>query len=139
MSIVSPLSNNLSFYPVSASPTKKRKCARYKGSSERRMQRLNILNKEIDDLRTVIVDKQANAVELIKAINKRDREYQECIQEQPRGGMRSRRVGNTIMFRNKSNKSKRKQSKRNQRKRNQSKRKQIKRKQIKRKQSNKSH
>ena len=114
MSIVSPLSNNLSFSPVSATPTKKRKCARYKGSFDRRRQRLNILNKEIDDLRTVIVDKQANAVELIKAINKRDREYQECMQEQPRGGMRSRRVGNTIMFRNKSNKIKRKQSKRKQ-------------------------
>jgi len=115
MSIVNPLSNNLSFSPVSASPTEKRECTRYKGSSERRRQRLSILNKEIGDLHLVIADKKANAVELIKAINKRDREYQECMQEQPRGGMRSRRVGNTIMVRNKSNKSKRKQSKRNQR------------------------
>ena len=120
MSIVIPLSNNLIFSPVSASPhnspAKIRKCTRYKGSFDRRMQRLNILNKEIGDLHTVIADKQANAFELIKAINKRDREYQECIQEQPRGGMRSRRVGNAIMHRSKSNKSKRKQSKRNQRK-----------------------
>jgi hypothetical protein len=109
MSIVIPLSNNLIFSPVSASPTKNRKCTRYKGSFDRRMQRLNILNKEIGDLHTVIADKQANAFELIKAINKRDREYQECIQEQPRGGMRSRRVGNAIMHRSKSNKSKRNQ------------------------------
>jgi hypothetical protein len=102
--VISPSSNDQRFSsPVKASPrsihsnnninnspTKIRNCARYKGSFERRMQRLNRLNKEIGDLHTIITDKQSKTFELIKAINKRDGEYQACIKENPSGGMRSR-------------------------------------------------
>jgi hypothetical protein len=64
---------------VSVSNPKKQSCERYKKSLKRRTQRLNILKKEIDDLRTLISNKQADAVELTVAMNKRVREYQECM------------------------------------------------------------
>jgi hypothetical protein len=73
---------------VSVSNAKKQSCERYRKSLERRTHRLNILKNEIDDLRTIISNKQADAVELTVAMNKRVRQYQECMREQQNGGTR---------------------------------------------------
>lgn len=73
---------------VSVSNAKKQSCERYRKSLERRTHRLNILKKEINDLRTIISNKQADAVELTVAMNKRVRQYQECMHEQQNGGTR---------------------------------------------------
>lgn len=73
---------------VSVINVKKQNCERYRKSLERRTHRLNILKKEIDDLRALISNKQADAVELTVAINKRVSEYQECMREQQNGGTR---------------------------------------------------